>query len=92
MNLATILRAVLGLATGGATEVAGGAARVAGFAALVAAIAGPAAWLWSHRGELAQAWHAPLVDFTVGQAIVTGAIIGVVLYLATLLAHRAPPP
>jgi len=87
-----IVRALLGVATGGATEAVGLTARVAAFAAAVAAIAGPLAWVWSHKLELAQVWNAPMVTFTVGQAVVSGAVAGVFIYLVTLLAHRAPPP
>jgi hypothetical protein len=32
------------------------------------------------------------VSFTVGQFVVGSAVLGVFVYLVTLLAHRAPPP
>jgi hypothetical protein len=80
------------LITGGASTAGGLTARVAAFAALVAAIAGPAAWLWAHRIDLAAAWNAELVAFTVGQVVTGSAVLGVFVYLVTFLAHRAPPP
>lgn len=87
-----ILKLILGVATGGASTAGGLAARIAAFAAAVAAIAGPAAWCWSHRGELAQVWNAPIVTFTVAQFVISSIVLGVFVYLVTLLAHRAPPP
>ncbi len=87
-----IVRAILGFATGGATEAVGATARIAALAAAIAAIAGPVAVVWSHRAELAQAWNATLVSFTLGQFVVGSIIGGAFFYLVVLLAHRAPPP
>jgi hypothetical protein len=48
--------------------------------------------LWAHRIDLAAAWNAELVAFTVGQVVTGSAVLGVFVYLVTFLAHRAPPP
>ena len=90
--MSKLLEILAGLVTGGATTAGGLTARVAAFAAAVAAIAGPAAWCWSNRIELAAAWHAELVSFTVGQVVIGSAAAGAFVYLVTVLAHRAPPP
>ena len=79
--------------TGGASTAGGLTARVAAFAAAIAAIAGPLAWVWAHKLDLAAVWNAPMFAApTVGQVVVAGVIGGAFIYLVTLLAHRAPPP